>query len=54
MTFEASMNSLDILPFAAPILFAAMVSITSWLSYRRIMKKYPNVVAHKPTEQVRA
>ncbi|WP_441241063.1 hypothetical protein [Tardiphaga sp. 768_D3_N2_1] len=35
------MSSSDILPYAAPVLFAAMVAITSWLSYRRIMRKYP-------------
>ena len=41
------MSSHEILPYAAPILFAAMVAVTTGLSYRRIMKKYP---AEKPSE----
>ena len=43
------MKGHDILPYAAPIIFSAMVAITSWLSYRRIMKKYPTVRTGKPS-----
>jgi hypothetical protein len=39
------MKGHEILPYAAPVIFSAMVAITSWLSYRRIMKKYPTVRA---------
>ena len=44
------MSSHEILPYAAPILFAAMVAITTGLSYRRIMKKYPTVNAEKSSQ----
>ncbi|MDO9442068.1 MAG: hypothetical protein Q7T73_14355 [Beijerinckiaceae bacterium] len=43
------MKGHDILPYAAPIIFSAMVAITSWLSYRRIMKKYPAARPGKPS-----
>jgi hypothetical protein len=42
------MNSLEILPYAAPVLFAAAVSVTAWLSYRRIIHKYPTITAEQP------
>jgi hypothetical protein len=44
----------DILPYAAPIIFSAMVAITSWLSYRRIMKKYPPASAGKASNYANA
>lgn len=48
------MNSRDILPYAAVVMYAAMVLITSWLSYRRILRKYPKQDApYQPTEAKR-
>jgi hypothetical protein len=41
------MRSLEILPYAAPLLFAAAVAATTWLSYRRITQKYPTVTTEK-------
>lgn len=41
------MSSLEILPYAAPLLFAAVVAATTWLSYRRITHKYPTVKTAK-------
>jgi hypothetical protein len=35
------MNKGDIVIFAAPLIYAGAVALTTWLSYRRIMKKYP-------------
>jgi hypothetical protein len=47
------MSSIDILAFAAPIMFSFAVAMTSWLSYRRIMKKYPaKPVAPKSQEVI--
>jgi hypothetical protein len=35
------MSSHELLPYAAITGYSAMVAITTWLSYRRIMRKYP-------------
>jgi hypothetical protein len=39
------MSSRDYLPHAAIVLYGAMVAITAWLSYRRIVAKYPQTKA---------